>query len=399
MIIDTYFDIRNKLMPNRNAQPDYPLNDVDVDILVKFISTETLESQLNLRKIHPLKYDDEKIFCQNFMNLCNSYIQLDIEVHFLTPKSVHPARGLFEKWIENYLLLIKYSDISSQEFIKILKSLFSLIEHVNVDLVILDRIDSIIKSYALKVKDQPTNEVETFLIKYLSDPDHFEKLNTPMKNLTEFNAWPEKVLLSNTLNLGKIQKNINSKSNPDYTVFFISAFKNNKIPSKIANQIINYSLKLFPEMPINLFLDGYLLTSRQNFFHKLIHQIDKNRIPNTKTVIGGLENRQIDALLFFLTTDYRYHRSSLQPIIDVAPMFKFIYAPESFDYSHIDITDRRWQILIIGNLKKGQNRFTKYFKNKQLKKQVISLHQYFQSRNTDINGFTTMSFLESILSI
>lgn len=397
MIIETYFNNPNRGLNNSSAQQNYPLSDVDVDIIIKFISTKTLESQLNSRKISPLKYISEETFCQSFINLCRSYIQLDNKIHFLTRTSVHPARSKFEKWVENYLLLIKYSNISSQGFIKILKSLFSLIKYVNVDLVILDRIDSMIMNYAIKEKSKNTNKVETLLIGYLSVPAHFKKLNTPMKNLTEFSAWPEKILSSHVLSLRRIQKNIILEKDPDYSIFFISAFKKDKIPPKIANQIIEYSLESSPEIPIGLFLDGYLLTSRQNYFHKLIHQIDENRIPNNRVVIGGLESRRIDALLFFLTTDYRYHRSSLRPIINIVPMFKFVYSPESFDYSQIDITDRRWQILIIGNLKKRKNRFTKYFKSKQLKKQVTALHESFQSRNTDVNGFTTMSFLESIL--
>ncbi|KRL67959.1 SIR2 family protein [Lentilactobacillus diolivorans] len=291
MIITTYTRSQNKLDPNVDAQRDYPLNTIDVDIIVKFTSTSSLQEQLEKQSIHDLIYNNEKEFCQNFVNLCGSYIKIDQELHLLGRKGIHPARYKFEKWVENYLLLIRHSKLSPSNLTQCLKAAFSLIEHVRVDLVILEKIAKIIVDYSFKMRNHPTTNLEVFLIRYLSNSTNFNKLNTPLESLSALHFWVEKVLSCNKIDKQQIRRNILSNPQPDYVIFFISSFKEEEIPRKIANKVIDHCLNQYPQLPIQLFENGYLLHSRGYYFHHLIKQVNNHRIPKNHIVIGGIENQ------------------------------------------------------------------------------------------------------------
>ncbi|EEI71667.1 SIR2 family protein [Lentilactobacillus hilgardii] len=398
MIITTYVSGKNKINPKINTQRNYPLNSVDVDIIVKLTSTDFLKGQLENQHIYDLIYNNEKEFCQNFVNLCDSYKRIDKRLHLFNKKRIHPARNKFEKWVENYLLLIRYSKLSSSSLTRCLKAVFSLTEQVKVDLVILEKISKIIVDYSFKVKDQPITDLEVFLIRYLSNPTNFSRLNTPLGNLSGLSFWTERVLSCNKLDKQLIRKNIVSNSHPDYMIFFISSFKKEEFPRRNAYKVINYCLKWHPQLPIQLFENGYLLQSREYYFHHLIKQVDKHRVPKGRIQIGGLENQLIDSLLLFLTTNYRYRRKTLISILNISPLFQFVYSPKDFNYDLIDVTNERWQILLIGTLKDGKNRFTKYFRKGLTKEQIIPIQKQFIARNNNINLTRTFSFLEQILS-
>ncbi|VDG17784.1 hypothetical protein [Lactobacillus johnsonii] [Lactiplantibacillus mudanjiangensis] len=342
----------------RTLKRKYPFNDFDIDLMTKFVASDSLANlfaDLNIKKIN---FASDYRVVKNFSNLLHSYSSLKI-FELLGP-------------IQNYLILFLHANISEEALLTVFREIFDL---EGIPFMLRIDLTNLVNQQFNNHKSSFT-EVQKYLLYKISKHNTFTQLDT------EFNH------LSNNVRL-KINKYYQHKNpfiilseykkysnDENYFFFFTSILTKENIKPAVIKKYVHTLVIKYPGRALDLFLTEDSIKFKKYFFHTLIDILDNNRYQPGSLHIPDLQSERINCLAYLIGTGYRYQKKTIKPIADLDPILLFLFDPTTFDYTLVDLKNVNWQLLLL-------QRSNNSLKFKRIlahhKKEILSSNRYIQN--------------------
>ncbi len=311
----------------------YPLNELDIDIVVKYTKHKNFKEWIDKYKIHSLMTDDVDIV-NKFNNYCKSIKE-------------YPAR----KWEDhtlNFLLLISLIDFDEAQKNELIVSFIDLVKHFSGTPSDISSVFYGVETVVSKFSPSFTSSIAEDLLSSLFDPAVYK---TAMEHCSN-------ALLRVTNRLSdmvskdfkrSIETNIESLDDAKEKTIKIYQMRKlidvNKYKHFLENnlEVISYT---------HLF--DFLIEKAIDFNDKVYAQL--------KSVINiNAEKRRkkpkyrsfpdhlivaIESCLILNLLDYPIDLSELQEYSEFSEHLEFVLSPDSFDYSKVNLINYMWQNLI-----------------------------------------------------
>ena len=333
-----------------NVKRDYKLNNVDVDIISKFLNTQFVENSLRDNHIKYLKYENKNFIVTQFINLCKFFPQFCYDE--------------IERAIRNDLLLLTHTKLTPKESLKCIISFTSLIKHdfFKRDYKSLIYFFNFCVDFITLNPNKKLTTLDFYIFNQLSDLNLYTKIvgNGTLSPNPNLRKWCRRCLATFNIKREKIANFVNPVKDSIYSFIFLDAIKSKLLKEKIIKTIIKNLICSSSVWELRYLISSYSSQNILNYiFHKLIDNIIKEWNPNHKKSQPDKTQEKINLLIFLLTTHIRYQKRSLYKIMNKSKVLKFLSSPNTFDYSNVDIYNPSWQALILSNVRDFSNRYTK----------------------------------------
>ena len=330
----------------------YPLNEYDLDIIVKYSSLKLLEKWLKEYSIQTIETDGDIRICKKYHNLC-----LWCTV----------AKGKY--WIEQlscFTKIICLIPLSDDEKILILNSIIEMCEKIFDSFPayaneIFNIIFEFIKNVEVKNAERQYSElldifINTKSTNYLKQRNK-SKMISIINQLSQF-ASDE---LKNKV-LSSVTAIANMKERLQKICLVYPLFPHQKFQS-----VLEQNINLLDNDDLFCLIVNKIIPlsqqAKQKFLNSLSMSLNyiKNN-PSVKLYPDPLKT-EINHCIIFILLDLGFDISYLKPFVNFSEYLSFMLAPDSFDYSKVNLNDYMWRNLIYSD------KYSKYFveyKNKLL---------------------------------
>lgn len=370
----TYLNSDRKLHFVDNKH-DYPINDFDVDIMVKFFKYDELRNLFIKHKIELLKFQSKFRLISNFMNLCNSIKELEEkDVSTQEKQDDMYLKSSLLNYLNVYALVMAHGEFTDDELLSICNQMLDM-SGISILFARQGFQEFLFYQLVSNKKNKHNNlKLNRFLLRKLSDPTFLPLLdemdNRVLDNLRiRLNNSYRSIHLNNQKILSQINDGIQS---PLYFFLFFGIAINLDVPKIKIKKNIDALVKKESWYIMRLVEFPAFKKYRSLGFGMIINQIDKDRTPEGMIRSPEPQDQRIDVITFLIANGYRYQKQSFRKIREVNPILDFFFNPDKFDYSKVDLDSNAWQILIARNLQgmfPKDKRFIGYIKKH--KEQII----------------------------
>lgn len=338
----------------------YYLNEIDLDMLVKFISPKALKNNISNYYVQSLHIEQSVDAVKKYINLCNSFA--------LYKKGMMLKYGVnLENKLQNFSIIICLLDIGNTSKIDILENCFNVFKQqiskygIN-GTGVFEALAYLINNLKVDGTHELLGEILDFLIeKYdLIWPRFGGVLSRTVFKLSPY-VKPSTVCKVKTAieKLKTDQKT--SKISKIYTFRYILPMEEYRSYLNANMELINNTKMLF-----DFAVEGYIEDNNkimEIMTESIGKEIDKEKINRTKNNPFNSQTKLEHAVLLKIVFP-EVNIDTLKPYAKYSPHLQFIFDPENFDYSQIDTSNYMWE-----NLFKSKQ-YRKYFIKH--KKEILS---------------------------
>ncbi|WP_105963998.1 SIR2 family protein [Apilactobacillus micheneri] len=357
LILITYINTNNGIFGN-HYDNDYKLNLLDIDIIIKKLDEEHLKNIINDSNIKYILFDNIDEIIKSFVMLCDSY-------NFMLKNKFN--RYIINKmlsYISNFLILFSYSkNLTEDNILTIYKKITDIIfDHLYTSVNLVRNFFNYFVNNQVLFNKNNFLKSDLYLLNIFSNIELFNKL--PHKYFLNYefvNLW-YKYSNNDELFL-KVKNNILYYNNIDlYYVYLFrftinKAYFNKRFSKRFVDKYVNEDVYILCELYINGYIYGKNL---QKMFKKIVEEI-QNDNKNIKTSSFDPENRLL-LIMILKSSGYNFKKKSIEPIKNKYPIINFLYDPENFDYSLVNLDSYVWLRSIFFDFLNGKNKFLKYLK-------------------------------------
>ena len=318
-----------------NDYSHYPLNDIDIDIMVKFTDANALKSWFSKYSVQQLEFEGNPNLEIKFDNLCKS-------------GSVYNTTYWSQK-VLCFAILLCHCKITSIDADRVFESLIYAINsspdnHVEISSNILDATDIIVQAFNTASSSSKERLLKTIVYSISNSPEilsyYFGKVNNIIGKLSN-NITPS------------VQKSLDQLVDS----FENNTFKHNLIfvlrkvlPKDKYGKYITDNLNDFDEEQIFYFIIEkiipYSSDVQERFLSTISREVEmQKKIPGlTVSPRNGLN--AINNLLLLILLGYSIDLSPLSQFKGYSDFLDFALDPENFDYSKVDTANYMWENFI-----------------------------------------------------
>lgn len=338
-ILCTYSPIqeasRDSLFGARSKQPHYVLNEIDLDMMIKYTDPKSLKAWLKEYSVQELEIEREIDIVQKFTNFCLSI------AHYKQQYWFNP--------LHSFSILICLLKLDKHQKELILKALCNLIEVALVENpVIISEIFETIEYLILHLNIDVSENLHSRIIKVITSANVFALLLERCANGLERVLKKISNYVSNTTTTTIIRE-INTIENPNekckkmYLLRFL-------LPLDYCKEFFNENLeKLSTEEIFYLIVEkriDYTIQCWSRFIERIAKGYsERKQNPGVRCFPDWLAitiEHSIILRLFGFDVDLQ----QLSPYADYSEHLQFILDPKHFDYSLVDTSHYMWQNLI-----------------------------------------------------
>lgn len=336
----------------------YYLNEIDLDMLVKFINPKDLKNNISNYYVQSLHVEESVDVVKKYINLCNSFAIYD--------KGMMRKHGVnLENKLQNFSIIISLLDLEDAYKIIILKNCFN-----------------VFKQQILKygINGTGTFAALLYLINNLKVDGAHELLGEILDFLVEKYdfMWPIfNDILSQMIfklspyvkcsTIDKVKTAINKLKTDEVKIPKIYSFRY-LLPMEEYQSYLNERVELInnTRMLFNFTNEGHI--ESKNKAIKIIADNIKKEIDEEK--LSGSEKFPSEyktQVKYFVLLKTRYPQidiSILEPYAEYSPYLQFVFDPEKFDYSKVNTSDPTWAEIV------SSKQYRKYFIKH--KKEILS---------------------------
>ncbi len=349
-ILCTYFpDVSNKpdiVFGLENTKEKYIINEIDLDIIVKFSSCKDLKKWSEKYNVSNLKIDTEINLIIKYENLCkslktfNNKYMLEYLCTFTFLLSLaEKEKYIIENTFKSLVLTFNYYIENKVEFAELLAPSVLL--------------------FLKSINTEKNTEIISKLVETLYKENIFKKDNTIIKSNFQKIL---KIIGSNYSKKVKsiISKGIESIGNSEERINEIYYFRHNITMEKQIDFLKDNISRIDIHMLYYFLIEGHIEFNKE-IEDIFIGKIQKEHIKRTASpnLIAYPNNLVflIDASLIMSLVGIDFNISRLKPYVEHSDHIAFIIDPKNFDYSKVDTNNYMWINLI--KSKKYQHFFSK----------------------------------------
>lgn len=312
----------------------YPINDIDLDILVKFTNSKSLESWLKKYSVQSIDVSECNNILDKYTNLCNSFADLSHRnwpAYIMNFSSIiciaNMDSSIKENAFKNFIAAFEKAALKSAALCESLfDSLYYMIRHLNIELSkeITDRLLlTLLKDNVYKTLVERHHAQFSFILKKYSGTIN-KDLQQYQVDLVEGQAeikakvreiYQRRFLLPETYN-AFLRDNVNALS-----------------PDAVFNILIEKRIDYTPQI--------------QECFINTIKSEAKARKdnPGTRSYPDRLAGT-IEECIILKLLDFDVDIALLRPYTEYSLHLQFMLDPDHFDYSKVNTNNYMWQNLI-----------------------------------------------------
>jgi len=314
---------------------NYRLNEIDLDILVKYSKSESLKSWIETYNVSYLEMENDVDIVRKYKKLCDSFLHFEVEA-----------------WIEHifcfsiFICLVKMENNAKELILHILAS--CIIETAKRSLysigLLLEPLDYVLDHLTLDKE----NETKGRLLGILLSKDVF--LDLAVKHERHFQKVIKHLALFIEEDVQKqLVKTIAEIEGPEQKCQQIFWFRN-VLPMNTYKPFLEQNLSILKdEFLFHLIIEGFLEFTHE-IYQAFIETIKKEAqrredSPELRTYPDWLVST-IDYCLILALFQYNVDLSLLEPYAQYSEHLQFMLDPDGFDYTHIDLGHYMWENLI-----------------------------------------------------
>gem|GEM_PF-879158 len=313
----------------------YPIGEVDLDMLVKYTSPETLKSWLEKYSIQKLKIEDGLDITKKFVNLCGSLSRFKIKY--------------WCKQVHCFVIILCLIDLDETNMRAIFKALADVVIEASksgpqMAVEIFDAIEVAVNHLLVK---EPCAERTLLLDALLTDDishmlkkgklDSFVKLLG--KTVDEISPDVKKRIKRHNNKINDIDQKVKE-------VYFFRSFYSKKYCRSFFLKHLDY---LLTKQCFVLLMERNILLD-ESCWAKFISTLEKQDAtrkaqPGMRTFPDWLMVT-IEECMILKLLGFDINLTSLEPYAHYSEPLSFMVSPETFDYSQVDTGNYMWQNLI-----------------------------------------------------
>ena len=339
---------------NNNTEP-YLLNEIDLDMLVKFMSTKDLKSSISDNNIKSIFLEKSIDVVKKYENLCNSLIVQEKSVIRIVSGIPQISTANLQEKFYNFSILVCLFNIENNLKAEILKNCFEvfktkILNYGEEEIGIFEPLAYLINN--LKVDDaELMGDILDFLVK------NYELISKRFFNLlskTIFKLAPH----AKPFTVDRIKGIIEDCKTNEKRITQIYSFRY-LLPKGeyrcylYENVNIINNIKMLFDFTVGGYIE-YKDKIMEIMAKSIGKEIEKEKESGVKSIPFNSRIKIEYAVLLkiiFPQADI----SILKPYAEYSPYLKFMLAPKDFDYSEVDLSDYMWDNLTKSKL------YQKYF--------------------------------------
>ena len=345
-----------------SANNQYHLNEIDFDILIKFIFTEDLKLNISNYHVKSLFLEKNIKIMEKYKNLCNS---LKVEEENIMPFKLRNPR-FFNVYLAdklyNFNIIICLLDLKNSQKIDILKTCFDVFKIRSTkfkkgDIDTFESLAYLINNLKLDNADELLGDILDFLVKEYYLYDFLSEEFSGLLSRTVFKLSP----YVKPLTIDRVKTMIEQLNTDKEKIQKIYSFRC-ILPMKQYKSYLDKNLELIDEIRMLFHFTIEKHISCEDKVLGIIAERIKKEID-----AENLNERNKYGIQYFILLKIIYSHldiSILKPYAKYSPHLQFIFDPENFDYSQIDTSNYMWE-----NLFKSKQ-YRKYFIKH--KKEILS---------------------------
>ena len=314
---------------------NYPIGEIDLDMLVKYISPEKLKSLLKKCSVQKLKFQDGFDIVQKFVNLCASLSKLRIKY--------------WTEQVKCFSMILCLADLNEQEQSIVFLALANLIKEASksAPVMAVEVFDAIVEVLN-QISPEKSCKEKTLLLDALLEDTIYPLLIEQKYDFFNYLIRKNTKEVSNEVK-DCIKNKIEIMDNADKQIKELYFFK--CFYSK--NEVFTYCKKHFDlftaeqiftliadkTIPFDKRCESKLIETLQDEDHKRKADPDMRIFPDW--LIETIDNCILLKLL-----GYDINLDLLKPYAHYSEQLTFIIDPDTFDYSKVDTDNYMWQNLI-----------------------------------------------------
>ncbi|MGI6692147.1 MAG: SIR2 family protein [Christensenellales bacterium] len=327
-------DSEKNLFGIRTHREKYPLNEIDLDIVVKYVTHKNLSAWTKQYCVTEILFDESINSVAKYENLCRSLCILKVPV--------------FTEYLHTFSLLIKLSDKDggvSCAALQAIVSVFIELSHDHKSLC-----GEMLKSIRVftEVKAAHLPDVCNSLITGMCSEDMYQYLREHYRSEMEaifdsLGGMCSDETKEYVLNFIKQTEDIDECINRIFTLRKIVSLKQSK------SYLESHIDKLSEENIFFCLLDD-ALDFNKNLEDRIVNKIkacyeERRKSPGVRVYPDPLK-ATIDIAIIIRLFGFDFDISRLEPYSEQSEYIRFILNPDIYDYSKVDMTDFMWVNLI-----------------------------------------------------
>lgn len=310
----------------------YSLNNIDIDIFVKYINPDHLLSGLTRDyKVTSLSFEDEVNLVEKFQNFCKSFC--------------HTENQDMCQQLYSFTLLLSRSSLTQEEINEVVKCIVGIFAYYCENNKI-PYIRDIFKAIWVVVDIDNKHEAPEYdkLLLLLSDEKVMEAIRGPFPGKYEVTLsvlLPSRNQTVNDTINERIMKCTDDKVRCQYLYFFRKIIDINIWETFLLDHLADLS-----DPQISGLVGEDMLPWNEKIITKYIRIIDEeNTKRNSTPSTSSFPDPRIEAInrcMALKLMGKPINLSPLSPYRDISVLLDFYLDPDNFDYSKVDLTDSMW---------------------------------------------------------
>lgn len=327
----------NNLIGISTERAPYPLNDIDLDIFVKYCDSKDFIRWIKEYHAQALLVEDGIDVVTKFKNLCASF------EHFRVRE--------WADQIHCFSIIVCMLELNCNERIDIFNGLVNTfvnmsIEHLGMGIELFVSITHLLEHLSLDMADAPCSKLLECILSPATWPELLKQHCNKVLNATKLLApYAKQETIATIISIIDSESDIQVKVNRIFE--FRHLISREQYRSFLANNLeyLNTGKIFYLLVEGNVDFDENIYTLFINTIQRQVHQRFDSRV---RTFPDMLE-LTISHCIILKLCGFKVNLSRLEAFTEYSPHLRFVLDPDHFDYSTVDLTNYMWENLIYSN--------------------------------------------------
>lgn len=351
----------NSLFLFENDYKHFPLNDIDIDLFVKYTDPKALKEWVKKYSVQQLEYDSCYNLEEKFINLCNC-------------GSVYNTFGWAQQ-IQNFAIILCHSTnaVNNGDVIYdalIIAITLSLDSGIDIKTCIFDAVDLLTDLHSPKSVKRIKKLIDIIILTITKSFKNLYSLSRYITNI--FSKLSKKVPRYTYRKIDQLLLLYDSQKQKNFILFLL---RKSLPKGKYVKYILN-NLNSFSEEEIFGFVADKIIPYSNQIQDIYISQISKDLDGKEKYSVDTVYPiecfNKINHFLILMLLGYSVNINALSQYKDYSKFLDFALNPDDFDYSSIDTANYMWENFIISP------KYKQYFKEHRNEILTDSLENIFR---------------------